>query len=74
MKEDAPLRLTIEGNTCSIGTAEYNLALGERRANAARQYLSTVGADRLGFDPSTMSNQQIQGVLANFQQQLAAAQ
>ena len=40
MKEDATLRLTVEGNTCSIGTAEYNLALGERRANAVRDYLT----------------------------------
>src|SRR5215203_3129043 len=49
MKEDATLRLTIEGNTCSIGTAEYNLALGERRANAVRDYLTQngIGADRL---------------------------
>jgi len=43
MKEDATLRLTIEGNTCSIGTAEYNLALGERRANAVRDYLTQNG-------------------------------
>lgn len=43
------LRLTIEGHTCNIGTAEYNLALGERRATAVRDYLATrgVGADRL---------------------------
>jgi peptidoglycan-associated lipoprotein len=45
MKEDAALRLTIEGNTCSIGTAEYNLALGERRANAVRDYLTQNGVN-----------------------------
>ena len=43
MKEDATLRLTVEGHTCSIGTAEYNLALGERRANAVRDYLTQNG-------------------------------
>lgn len=43
MKEDASLRLTIEGNTCNIGTAEYNLALGERRATAVRDYLTQNG-------------------------------
>ena len=43
MKEDANLRLTVEGNTCNIGTAEYNLALGERRANAVREYLTQNG-------------------------------
>jgi len=49
MREDATLRLTIEGHTCNIGTAEYNLALGDRRANAVRDYLVSrgVGADRL---------------------------
>jgi len=43
MKEDSTLRLTVEGHTCSIGTAEYNLALGERRANAVRDYLQQNG-------------------------------
>jgi len=43
MKEDPSLRLTIEGNTCNIGTAEYNLALGERRANSVRDYLTQNG-------------------------------
>jgi outer membrane protein OmpA-like peptidoglycan-associated protein len=49
MQEDTTLRLTLEGHTCNIGTAEYNLALGERRANAVRDYLSSrgIGADRL---------------------------
>ena len=49
MRQDATLKLEIEGHTCSIGTAEYNLALGERRATAVRDYLSSrgVGADRL---------------------------
>ena len=45
MKEDATLRLTVEGNTCSIGTNEYNLALGERRANAVREYLTQNGVN-----------------------------
>ena len=49
MKENATLRLTLEGHTCNIGTAEYNLALGERRATAVRDYLTSngVSADRL---------------------------
>jgi outer membrane protein OmpA-like peptidoglycan-associated protein len=49
MQQDPSLRLTIEGHTCNIGTAEYNLALGNRRANAVREYLVSrgVATDRL---------------------------
>ena len=41
--------ITIEGHCDERGTAEYNLALGERRAIAARAYLVSLGisADRL---------------------------
>ena len=49
MKENTTLRLEIEGHTCNIGTAEYNLALGDRRANSVKDYLVSRGvtADRL---------------------------
>jgi outer membrane protein OmpA-like peptidoglycan-associated protein len=48
MRESPTLRVEIEGHTCSIGTAEYNLALGDRRANAVKDYLVSRGitADR----------------------------
>ncbi len=41
--------VTVEGHCDERGTAEYNLALGERRAIAARAYLVSIGisADRL---------------------------
>jgi outer membrane protein OmpA-like peptidoglycan-associated protein len=45
MQANATLRLEIEGHTCNIGTAEYNLALGERRAQAVRDYLVSRGID-----------------------------
>lgn len=38
-------RATIEGHCDERGTREYNLALGERRANAAKNYLVTLGID-----------------------------
>ena len=37
------VRATIEGHTDERGTREYNLALGQRRANAARDYLVARG-------------------------------
>jgi outer membrane protein OmpA-like peptidoglycan-associated protein len=43
MQADPALRLQIEGHTCNIGTAEYNLALGDRRASSVRDYLASRG-------------------------------
>jgi peptidoglycan-associated lipoprotein len=42
-------RATIEGHADERGTRDYNLALGERRANAAKNYLVSLGvpADRV---------------------------
>ena len=38
-------RATIEGHSDERGTRDYNLALGERRANAAKNYLVSLGVD-----------------------------
>jgi peptidoglycan-associated lipoprotein len=38
-------RITLEGHCDERGTREYNLALGERRANAAKNYLAALGID-----------------------------
>jgi len=38
-------RATVEGHADERGTRDYNLALGERRANAAKNYLVTLGVD-----------------------------
>ena len=50
MKETSE-KILIEGNCDERGSAEYNLALGERRAKAAQQYLVTMGVkpDRLSI-------------------------
>lgn len=39
------VRITIEGHCDERGTREYNLALGDRRANAAKNYLAAAGID-----------------------------
>jgi peptidoglycan-associated lipoprotein len=49
LKKNKTWVITIEGHADERGTAEYNLALGERRAAAARTYLVSLGVppDRL---------------------------
>jgi len=49
LRENTNVNVVIEGHADERGTREYNLALGERRANAAKDYLMTYGisADRI---------------------------
>ncbi|WP_411339378.1 peptidoglycan-associated lipoprotein Pal [Sphingopyxis sp. J-6] len=39
------VRVTLEGHADERGTRDYNIALGERRANSAKNYLATLGID-----------------------------
>jgi len=45
LKSNPEVRVRIEGNCDPRGTKEYNLALGERRAQSARRYLVNLGID-----------------------------
>ncbi len=45
MKEMAGVRVMIEGHCDERGTVQYNLALGEKRARSAKQYLADLGVD-----------------------------
>ena len=49
LKSQGQFMVTIEGHADERGTNEYNLALGERRSNAVRDYLGSLGVtgDRL---------------------------
>jgi peptidoglycan-associated lipoprotein len=46
LKQYPKVKVTIEGHCDERGTTEYNLALGERRANSALQYLINSGVSR----------------------------
>ena len=45
LQSNRNVRVTIEGHADERGTREYNLALGDRRANAAKNYLAARGID-----------------------------
>ena len=49
MKANQEFTFTIEGHCDERGTAEYNLALGERRANSAKNYLNSLGVNTTGL-------------------------
>jgi peptidoglycan-associated lipoprotein len=77
MKKYGTWVITIEGHCDERGTAEYNLALGDRRAIAAKNYMVTLGvaADRLRtvsygnefpFDPAHEENAWLKNRRAHF--------
>ena len=43
LRKNSKVTIVLEGHADERGTREYNLALGERRANAAKDYLMTYG-------------------------------
>ncbi|MGZ7032381.1 MAG: peptidoglycan-associated lipoprotein Pal [Thermoanaerobaculia bacterium] len=45
LKQNPGYNLLIEGHCDERGTEQYNLALGDRRANIAREFLATLGVD-----------------------------
>ncbi len=49
LREYPALRLRIEGHCDERGTTEYNLALGDRRANTVKEYLSQLGVETSRF-------------------------
>ena len=49
LRKNSDINIVLEGHADERGTREYNLALGERRANSAKDYLMTYGisSDRI---------------------------
>ena len=45
LKQNPAVRVTLEGHCDERGTREYNLALGDRRANSAKNFLATQGIE-----------------------------
>ncbi|NML10453.1 peptidoglycan-associated lipoprotein Pal [Sphingobium sp. AR-3-1] len=43
LQQNPSVRVTVEGHADERGTRDYNIALGERRANAAKNYLASLG-------------------------------
>jgi peptidoglycan-associated lipoprotein len=50
LRANPSMKIRIEGNTDARGSNEYNMALGLRRANAARRYLVAQGIDNARFE------------------------
>jgi OOP family OmpA-OmpF porin len=45
MKDDPNLKLTIDGHTDNVGTADYDMKLSQNRANSVKSYLVSKGID-----------------------------
>lgn len=58
LKKNADVGVIVEGNCDERGSAEYNLALGERRALAARAYLIGLGIDGVNLQTKSYGEEQ----------------
>lgn len=61
LKQYPQTKLLVEGHADERGTREYNLALGDRRARAVMQYLTSLGVTREGLSASSMGEEMAQG-------------
>lgn len=50
LRQHPNTRVTVQGNTDERGSREYNLALGQRRADAVKRYLTVLGAEDRQID------------------------
>jgi peptidoglycan-associated lipoprotein len=59
MKKSAKMEIRIEGNCDNRGTAEYNMALGERRAISAKKYLVNLGVAKANLTTISYGKERI---------------
>ncbi len=71
LKENPAVNIRIEGNCDPRGTNEYNMALGERRAIAAKKYLANLGVDEARMTTISFGEERI---LLHGQDELSWAQ
>jgi peptidoglycan-associated lipoprotein len=55
--DNPKFRVTIQGNTDERGSREYNLALGQRRADAVRQAMSVLGVTERQMEPVSLGEE-----------------
>jgi peptidoglycan-associated lipoprotein len=58
-EQDETPTVTIEGHCDPIGTSEYNMALGQRRAEAAKMYLAKLGVDKARLSTISYGEEQL---------------
>jgi peptidoglycan-associated lipoprotein len=58
LKKWPSTRIKVEGHADARGTNEYNLALGERRANAVRDYLNSLGIAAARIETMSLGEEQ----------------
>ncbi len=58
LKDRPSIRITIEGHCDERGSEKYNLALGDRRANSAKEYLISLGVESGRIDTISFGEEQ----------------
>jgi peptidoglycan-associated lipoprotein len=58
LKQRPGLRVTIEGRCDERGSEKYNIALGDRRANAVKEFLVSLGIESSRIDTTSLGKEQ----------------
>jgi len=58
LKQNAGIRILIQGHCDERGSSEYNMGLGEKRAKAAREYLQNIGIESIRIETTSFGKEQ----------------